>query len=104
MVRSDLAIGAAGSTSWERCALGLPTVMAVLAVNQRQAARSLEQVGAVMAVEVGDSFLQEVKSCVERLALEPELMRRMSVKAAQVTSGLGTEVLAAWMQEKICLN
>ena len=99
MVRSDLAIGAAGSTSWERCALGLPTVMAVLAVNQRQAARSLEQVGAVMTVEVGDSFVQEVKSCVERLALEPELMRHMSAKAAQVTSGQGAEVLASWMQE-----
>ncbi len=38
MADSDLAIGAAGATSWERCCLGLPTVMVVLADNQRYAA------------------------------------------------------------------
>ena len=38
MAESDLAIGAAGSTSWERCCLGLPTIMLVLADNQRPAA------------------------------------------------------------------
>jgi len=42
MADSDLAIGAAGSTSWERCCLGLPTLLIVLAENQRDAARFLE--------------------------------------------------------------
>ncbi|HEX5737207.1 MAG TPA: UDP-2,4-diacetamido-2,4,6-trideoxy-beta-L-altropyranose hydrolase, partial [Hydrogenophaga sp.] len=31
MANCDLAIGAAGSTSWERCCLGVPTIMLVLA-------------------------------------------------------------------------
>ncbi|MFH0934731.1 MAG: UDP-2,4-diacetamido-2,4,6-trideoxy-beta-L-altropyranose hydrolase, partial [Pseudomonadota bacterium] len=35
MADSDLAIGAAGCTSWERCCLGLPSLMMVLADNQR---------------------------------------------------------------------
>jgi UDP-2,4-diacetamido-2,4,6-trideoxy-beta-L-altropyranose hydrolase len=51
MADSDLAIGAAGSTSWERCCLGLPTVMIVLADNQRQVAQGLERVGAALAID-----------------------------------------------------
>jgi UDP-2,4-diacetamido-2,4,6-trideoxy-beta-L-altropyranose hydrolase len=34
MMFSDLAIGACGSSTWERCALGLPTIPVVLADNQ----------------------------------------------------------------------
>lgn len=98
MVKSDLAIGAAGSTSWERCVLGLPTVMVVLAANQHKAAKSLEQVGAVVSVELGENFVQAVKDRVERLAVDQELLRAMSTKAAQVTSGKGIEILATWMR------
>lgn len=41
MAESDLAIGAAGSTSWERCCLGLPALILVLADNQLEAATAL---------------------------------------------------------------
>lgn len=34
MYQADLAIGAAGATTWERCALGLPTVIIKTAENQ----------------------------------------------------------------------
>jgi UDP-2,4-diacetamido-2,4,6-trideoxy-beta-L-altropyranose hydrolase len=49
MAASDLAIGAAGTTAWERCCLGLPTILFVLAENQREVARSLEAAGAAVA-------------------------------------------------------
>ena len=41
MDAADVAIGAAGSASWERCALGLPTVIVSLADNQIDATRAL---------------------------------------------------------------
>ena len=44
MANSDLAIGAAGATSWERCCLGLPTIMIVLAENQKLAAKALSKI------------------------------------------------------------
>jgi len=34
MLEADVAIGAAGATTWERCALGLPTVIIQTAANQ----------------------------------------------------------------------
>jgi UDP-2,4-diacetamido-2,4,6-trideoxy-beta-L-altropyranose hydrolase len=36
MYEADLAIGAAGSSVWERCCLGLPQVLIVIANNQKQ--------------------------------------------------------------------
>lgn len=51
MSKADLAIGAAGSSSWERCALGLPTIQVVIAQNQRLIADRLAQAGAIKLLE-----------------------------------------------------
>lgn len=49
---ADLAIGASGSSTWERCSLGLPTLAVVLADNQREAANELGRAGII--VNLGD--------------------------------------------------
>lgn len=41
MARADLAIGAGGSTSWERCCLGLPSIIIAVAQNQIQSVKTL---------------------------------------------------------------
>jgi UDP-2,4-diacetamido-2,4,6-trideoxy-beta-L-altropyranose hydrolase len=41
MAESDVAIGAPGTSSWERCCLGLPAVLVVQADNQRHNAQTL---------------------------------------------------------------
>lgn len=51
MAESDLAIGAAGATSWERCCLGLPSIMVVLAENQTQIAKMLQHAGAATVLQ-----------------------------------------------------
>ena len=45
MSRCDIAIGAAGSTSWERCCLGLYSIVITLADNQISIAQSLSEQG-----------------------------------------------------------
>lgn len=52
MARADLAIGACGSATWERCFLGLPTIAIVLADNQRKSAADLAE--AAYIVNLGD--------------------------------------------------
>lgn len=51
MSQSTLAIGAAGTTSWERCAAGLPTVVVIQAFNQREIASNLQQAGVISYIE-----------------------------------------------------
>ena len=53
MVAADLAIGASGSASWERCAVGLPAVAMAVAVNQRRILEGLAAVVAIVPVNPG---------------------------------------------------
>jgi len=51
MADSDFAIGAAGTTAWERCCLGLPTLVLVLADNQLGGAMALAKAGCIYLLE-----------------------------------------------------
>jgi UDP-2,4-diacetamido-2,4,6-trideoxy-beta-L-altropyranose hydrolase len=94
MADSDLAIGAAGSTSWERCTLGLPTLMVVLADNQREAACALAKAGAVTSIDSPDEIADGLPRAVARLVADPALLRAMSEHAARVCDGMGAARVA----------
>lgn len=67
MAGCDLAIGAAGSTSWERCCLGVPTIQLVLAENQKEVAAALAAIGAVLTLDVGLKLQEEMSSIFREL-------------------------------------
>src|SRR5690606_10329914 len=48
MIKADLAIGAGGTTSWERCCLGLPCLAVCVAENQTEVLDSLQGAGALI--------------------------------------------------------
>ena len=52
MASADLAVGGAGGTSWERCCLGLPSLLLVMADNQAAAAHAMSD--AQVAILLGD--------------------------------------------------
>jgi len=54
MLEHDVAIGAPGSTSWERACLGLPSIIIPLAENQVEICRQLVQKGASLQVNLKD--------------------------------------------------
>lgn len=89
MADSDLAIGAAGSTSWERCCLGLPTVLVVLAANQQQVAQGLEQVGAVHVVQEPRLITAHLPQALASLVSSSALRASMSQAAQRVADGNG---------------
>jgi UDP-2,4-diacetamido-2,4,6-trideoxy-beta-L-altropyranose hydrolase len=95
MADSDLAIGAAGSTSWERCCLGLPTLLFVLAENQRDAARFLEEQQAVVTQHLGDGLPKRLIDQINLVVDAPDIMQRMVKRAAAITDGLGCERILA---------
>lgn len=89
MADSDLAIGAAGGTSWERCVLGLPTLMVALAENQQKIAAALEEADA--AVRIHLSAPNTISKHLTLLMQQPNLLLRMSTLAAKVTDGCGLQ-------------
>lgn len=88
MADSDLAIGAAGATSWERCCLGLPTVMIVLADNQEQIAANLVTSGAAIILynySVGTDLVRTISD------MGNTALKTMSNKSELVCDGLGAQ-------------
>lgn len=87
---ADLAIGAAGTTSWERCCLGLPAIALVLADNQRANAEALARSGAAIAVDNAS----EIGPALANLLRDEQRLHEMSKAAFQLTDGLGTKRVA----------
>jgi len=105
MADSDLAIGAAGSTSWERCCLGLPTLMVVLAANQRRIASALALKGAAIALEISnyERFAAHLTDVVLHLVSNQDAFCKRGVVAARVTDGRGTNVVVTHLLGKLVL-
>lgn len=93
MADCDLAIGAAGTTTWERCCLGLPTAMIVLADNQRQAAAILAEAEAVFVLPLGSPLAHELATLIERVSLNPEVLRATTYKSMRITDGIGCRLV-----------
>lgn len=94
MADTDLAIGAAGSTSWERCALGVPMLIAVLADNQREAAAALVDAGAAWKLELQGEGDRSLKQHLSRIFDNRALITGLSERAATICDGRGTERVA----------
>ncbi len=92
MAEADLAIGAAGTAAWERCCLGLPTLMIVVADNQRQVAASLSAAGAAEVVSgEGDTLVARLAAALRRLADDRAALAAMSERAAALCDGRGCD-------------
>ena len=92
MERADVAIGAAGTTSWERCCLGLPSLLVVTATNQEKIAAALQKAGAARIVApLGGLSAQLIAAALVDLTAKPNSLGRMAECAAEVTDGRGAE-------------
>jgi len=91
MANADLAIGAGGSTSWERCCLGLPSLIFSLADNQTKIATSLHLInaGIYMGIANKSSILSIEKKVIELLNA-PNMCLEISKNASSLVDGLGS--------------
>jgi UDP-2,4-diacetamido-2,4,6-trideoxy-beta-L-altropyranose hydrolase len=80
MVEADLAIGGGGTAIWERCAMGLPSIIVVMAENQSKAAIDLDAFGTL--INLGDA--QKIRkadmlNAVERLLINEKSRTKLSI-------------------------
>lgn len=95
MLSADLCIGAVGSTTWERCALGLPTLQVVLADNQCDAANAMAAQG--LSIALPKPHTQDFGAALEagiKKLLCVDTYRNMARKSAALTDGTGANRLA----------
>jgi hypothetical protein len=91
MARADLALGAAGTTSWERACLGLPALVVPVAENQNQGARALEASGVARCVDLQAAAdpVEALQRAVLDLLDAPGALQGMSEACLQLGDGRG---------------
>ncbi|MGB5854828.1 MAG: glycosyltransferase, partial [Oceanisphaera sp.] len=98
MADSDMAIGAAGATTWERSCLGLPTIMLVLAENQQRIASTLEQAKAAQIITKGELIDVCLPSLISPLVTSPSRLMLMSQAAANILDGNGAAAVIQYLE------
>jgi len=85
MILADLAIGAGGSTSWERCAMLLPSLTKITADNQKTVGKKLEETGAAIIWENQN----DLKEKIEKFITDENILETMSSTAGKICDGKG---------------
>ena len=93
----DIAISAAGTTLYELCATGLPTITYTLADNQLLPAKAFEEQR--IMISAGDcrdnsSFIDDLKSAVGKLANNHQLRRQCALNMQELVDGNGADRIA----------
>lgn len=91
MAQADLAIGAGGVTNWERCTLGLPTLVISIAKNQIKICENLARSDQI--IYLGDSTkisANDFKNQLVYLLKNLQIAQSTSIAAFLLCDGLGT--------------
>jgi len=94
MAVADIAVGAAGTSSWERCCLGLPALIYIYADNQREIAGSLEDAGAIRVWRSGEELVCHLDEYMNDISL----LQSAIAAAESICDGLGVQRAVAAMQ------
>lgn len=90
MAEADLALGAGGTTTWERCTSGLPSIVTTIARNQEPFNRALADDGAIHYLgHFDEASDDELASALRELIRDPTRLATIARRAWQVTDALG---------------
>lgn len=89
MVAADLAIGAGGSATWERCCLGLPALSICIAENQRKQIADAAEAGLLYAPFGEGDLVNLIRHHAICLLENASLLKLISNTAMKVVDGLG---------------
>ena len=89
MAKADLAVGAAGSTTWERCCMGLPSLAVSVAPNQHEVAQEAARRGLVYLVPTDRATPTGLAMHLRALLESTPLREMLSRNGMQAVDGGG---------------
>ena len=91
MLKADLALGAGGTTTWERLRTGLPCITIAIADNQLETGRDLSAAGHIIFLgERKKVTADDIGTAIEVFAKYPPLLKQMSASGMRLVDGQGT--------------
>ncbi len=106
IARADIAVSAAGTTSWEMCFLGLPALLLVLADNQQGVAEELGNQGVMLNLGRASDLARSAIAHQLRSLTDSSVDRReMSRRGRALVVGRGAErVVSAMKLESLSIR
>lgn len=103
LMSCDAAVSAAGSTLYELCACGVPTVTYVFADNQKMGAEAFQRMG--LMSNIGDvreifGFEKKILDEIDTLSFNETLRKEISSKMQDLVDGCGADRLAEGLLQK----
>jgi len=90
MAEADLAIGAGGSSHWERCCVGLPAIVVATAVNQIPITNELSKLGGCLSLgHIQKSTLEKIKESLFFFLESSDECERFSKTVFNLVDGNG---------------
>ena len=91
MAKADIALGAGGSTTWERMAIGLPTIVVTIAENQIASTRDLDQDGYLQWLGNADQVDEHsISDAISRAIANPHQLQEQGRKGQQLVDCKGS--------------
>jgi UDP-2,4-diacetamido-2,4,6-trideoxy-beta-L-altropyranose hydrolase len=95
MADADIAVGAGGSSTWERAVVGLPSATLILAENQRAVTQQMAAAGLTLAIDAAAAdFEGQLRDAWARLVADAGLRWRLAERSAEICDGHGAERVA----------
>lgn len=89
MAGADLAVGAGGTTTWERCSVGLPSVVVAVAENQYGLSQGMADGGYLSYLGPAEAATEaDIRVAIEALR-DPERRRRYAERGKELVDGRG---------------
>lgn len=102
MVNADVSFGGGGTTTWERCCLGVPTVVTIVAANQETSVRELDRRGVVRCLGLARTLTPDAYE--EALtSVREEEFNELSTRGMALVDGQGclrvAERMCTWKDD-----
>jgi UDP-2,4-diacetamido-2,4,6-trideoxy-beta-L-altropyranose hydrolase len=99
MAWADVAVSAGGTTCWELAFMGLPSLLLILAENQRASVEELDKLGVAKKIGWHSSITSsEMAQHINSLSLSPLTRNVMSSRGSAMIDGLGAVRVISHMQ------
>ncbi|MEK4484805.1 UDP-2,4-diacetamido-2,4,6-trideoxy-beta-L-altropyranose hydrolase [Psychrobacillus sp. FSL H8-0484] len=85
MQNADLAIGAGGSTTWERCFLRLPSITIIVAENQHELTEAISTLGTSINLGISKEVgVLDIENAISNILSNPFQIKDMSINCSKV--------------------
>jgi UDP-2,4-diacetamido-2,4,6-trideoxy-beta-L-altropyranose hydrolase len=96
MFEADLALGAGGSSTWERCCMGLPSFVISVAENQTETSAQMGKRGySVFLGSHEEVSAKQLAAALDEAISQPKKILEMGKKSRELVDGMGCAKIAS---------